>query len=56
MLGGFGSDCGGTFGAKLEPVLEVLLLLGKDGYRHLTAPRVGGTYDVHAMSTLNNLS
>jgi hypothetical protein len=56
VLEGFGGDGGGTFGAELEPVLEVLLLLGNDGCAHLTVPRVRGIHDFLAMSTLNNLS
>jgi hypothetical protein len=56
VLHGLGGDGDGTFGAELEPVLEVLLLLGNDGFGHLAAPRVGGIHDVHAMSNLNNFS
>jgi hypothetical protein len=41
---------------ELEPVLEVLLLLGNDGCGHLTVPRVGGILDCCALSTLDKLS
>ena len=51
--GGGNSNCAG---AELEPVLEVLLLLGHDGYCHLMVPRVGEIHDWSAMSILNELS
>jgi hypothetical protein len=41
VLHGLGGDGSGTFGAELEPVLEVLLLLGHDGYGHLMVPLAG---------------
>jgi hypothetical protein len=56
VLGGFGGDGGGTFGAELEPVLEVLLLLGLNGFGHLMVPRAGDIHDWYAMSILNELS
>jgi hypothetical protein len=56
VLGGFGGDGCCPFGAELEPVLEVLLLLGNDGSAHLVVPRVSDIHDFHAMSKLNNSS
>jgi hypothetical protein len=56
VFDGLGGDGGGTFFTELEPVLEVLLLLGNDGCGHLAIPRHGGILVCYVLSTLNKLA